>query len=97
MIRHVALFTLREDAPADTSEQLCDALARLPDAIQEIRAYSFGPDLGLREGNHDFGVVADFDDAEAFARYVAHPAHQAFLTEHLQPVLAGRVSIQFEH
>jgi hypothetical protein len=27
------------------------------------------------EGNYDFALVADFDDADALAVYATHPAH----------------------
>lgn len=96
MIRHVALFRLKEDAPEDTARTLEEALFVLAQKISEIETYTYGRDLGVREGNFDFGVVADFSDVEAFKRYVNHPDHQAFLLECLSPVLAERVSIQFE-
>lgn len=96
MIRHVAMFTLLPDAPADTPERLAEALAALPGAIPAIAAYTFGADLGLREGTWDFAVVADFETEADFRTYADHPAHQAFIREKLQPVLADRASIQFE-
>jgi hypothetical protein len=96
MIRHVALFRLTEDAPADTARSLEEGLFLLAQTIPQIERYDYGADLGLREGNFDFGVVADFADDEAFRTYVNHPDHQAFLQERLSPVLAERVSVQFE-
>jgi len=96
MIRHVALFTLDADAPAGTTRSLEDGLAEVERSIDEISAYSYGADLGLRAGCYDFGVVADFASAEDFQRYVDHPVHQDFIRERLTPVLQDRVSIQFE-
>ena len=96
MIRHVALFTLREDAPAGTTRSLEEGLAEVEASIEEISAYSYGADLGLRSGSYDFGVVADFTDVDDFRRYVDHPVHQGFIRERLTPVLKDRVSIQFE-
>lgn len=96
MLRHVALFRLKPDVPADTPQRLSEALAKLPAAIPQLVAYAHGADLGLREGNYDFGVVADLANAQDFDTYVAHPAHQAFLKDVLTPVLAERVSIQIE-
>jgi hypothetical protein len=96
MIRHVALFRFSEEASDQTPHHLEEGLSQLAQTIPEIEAYRYGRDLGLREGNFDFAVVADFADAEAFKRYVDHPDHQAFLKQRLSPVLAERVSIQFD-
>ena len=71
-------------------------LSHLAQSIPEIAAYDYGPDLALREGNFDFCLVAEFADAEAFGRYVVHSEHQRFVEQQLTPVLAERVSIQFD-
>jgi hypothetical protein len=96
MIRHIALFRLKKDAPSDASQSLEEGLLQLAQTISEMASYDYGTDLGLREGNFDFAVVADFEDKEAFARYVNHPDHQAFIRDRLTPVLEDRVSLQFE-
>ena len=96
MLRHVVMIKLKQDAPADAAEGLREGLSRLPGKIPEIQAYAFGPDLGLREGNFDFCLVADFLDAEAFARYVVHPDHQRFVSERLTPVAETRIAVQFD-
>ena len=96
MLRHVVLFRLTEDTPEGTLQSLKDGLSLLANSIPEISSYSFGKDLGLREGNYDLGIVADFEDEKAFNRYVEHPDHQAFVADQLRPVLAERVALQFE-
>ena len=96
MLRHIALFRLKPDAPADARQSLEEGLFLLAQTIDVIESYDYGADLGLREGNFDFAVVADFRDADAFRAYVDHPDHQAFLEQRLRPVLEERVSIQFD-
>ncbi len=96
MIRHVALFRLKEDAPLGTQQALEDGLFLLAQTIESISAYSYGADLGLREGNFDFGIVADFEDESAFVTYADHPAHIAFIKERVAPVIAERAALQFE-
>lgn len=96
MIRHVVMIQLKEEAKPAAAESLAAGLAELPGQIAEIRRYRFGPDLGLREGNFDFCLVADFDDADAFGRYVVHPAHQAFVSGRLAPVTEQRIAVQFD-
>jgi len=95
MLRHVVMFRFREEAPADARESIEAGLARLPGRIPEIESYRFGADLGLREGNFDYCLVADFTDAAAFARYAEHPEHRRFVEERLAPVVAERVSVQY--
>src|SRR5690606_41723733 len=70
------------------------ALSRLPGLIPALRGYTFGPDLGISEGNSDFAVVADVDDADGFVAYRDHPDHQAALGL-IKPLLAGRPAVQF--
>lgn len=96
MIRHIALFKLKDDADPSTKQSLEEGLFLLAQTIPQISSYEYGADLGLRAGNFDFAVVADFEDAEAFEAYVQHPDHQQFLKSRLTPVLADRVSVQFE-
>ena len=90
MIRHIALFKLKDDADPSTKQSLEEGLFLLAQTIPQISSYEYGADLGLRAGNFDFAVVADFEDAEQ------HPDHQQFLKSRLTPVLADRVSVQFE-
>jgi len=96
MLRHVVMFKLEEGAPADTLEALEAGLHVLSQSIPDIASYRYGPDLGLRDGNFDFCLVAEFPDAEAFSRYVVHPDHQAFVKDRLTPVVSERVSVQYE-
>lgn len=90
------MFRWSEGTTDEQVTALQEGLRRLPDLIPEIRAYTFGADLGLREGNFDFAVVADFDDAESFRAYVDHPAHQQLIADLIVPIRAERVSAQFE-
>jgi len=96
MLRHVVCLHLRADAPAEAVDGLRAALAALPRQIPEIRAYTFGPDVGLASDNADFAVVADFDDADAWQRYQTHPAHVAVVQQHVQPHFERRHAVQLE-
>ena len=94
MLTHVALFRLTPDASEAERDAVAEGLAALPDAIDEVRSFTHGPDLGLGDGVWDWAVVATFDDTAAWQRYQDHPAHQRFLTEVLRPVLAERAAVQ---
>ncbi|HEX9259134.1 MAG TPA: Dabb family protein [Acidimicrobiales bacterium] len=96
MFRHVVMFRWKDDAPADAAATVSARLAVLPSLIPEIRAYRFGPDAGLADGNFDYVVVADFDDAEGWRRYVVDEHHQLVVTETIRPLISERVAVQYE-
>jgi stress responsive alpha/beta barrel protein len=96
MLRHVVCLTWTEDATPEAVAAVEAGLAELPALIPELRAYRFGPDAGLASGNADFAVVADFDDADGWRRYVEHPVHQAVLADRIRPILAARTAVQLQ-
>lgn len=93
-IRHIALFRWRDDVTPEGVTRVQGLLAALPDAVPELRAYSFGPDAGISDGAFDFAVVADVDDEAGFVAYRDHPEHQAAL-DVIRPMLADRAAIQY--
>ena len=96
MLRHIAMFRFKPEAPEDAARQLEEGLFLIAQTIEEIAAYTYGADLGIRDGNFDFAVVADFETEADFRAYVDHPDHQAFIRDRLTPVVGERVSVQFE-
>ncbi|MGH8925141.1 MAG: Dabb family protein, partial [Acidimicrobiia bacterium] len=63
MIRHVALFDLRDGAEI---AQIEEALAIIRQLDPGIRDASWGPGAGLREGNAGYTSVWDFADEAAY-------------------------------
>jgi len=95
MLRHVVLFRWRAETTPAQLEALGRALVALPGQVPQIRAYRFGADAKLVEGNFDFAIVADFDDVAAWRAYAAHPAHQKLVTESIRPLTAERAALQY--
>ncbi|WP_109524992.1 Dabb family protein [Nocardia aurea] len=95
MIRHVVLFTWTDAATDEQKETVLTELRKLPAAIPQLRAYTFGPDAGINQGNHDFAVVADFDSVDDYLVYRDHPLHQAVIAEHIKAIVAARAAVQF--
>lgn len=93
-IRHVAMFRWVEDVTEEQVAEVSAALSVLPDVVPQLRAYTFGADVGISEGAYDFGVVADVADEDGFAGYRDHPEHQKALGI-IRPLLADRAAIQF--
>jgi hypothetical protein len=94
MIRHVVLFQFADRA---TPEQLEEIRARLAQLDAPGRtAFAMGPDLGLRDGNMQVAMVADFTDVEAYQAYDADADH-GWIRSHLIAPIAERLErCQFE-
>jgi hypothetical protein len=97
MIRHCVTLTFSPDATAEQIAAVQAGLATLPGAIDAIRAYSFGRDLGLAEGNASFVVVGDFDSVAGYETYRDHPVHLALIAGTIRPILVGRSAVQYEY
>jgi hypothetical protein len=93
---HVNLFAWKEGTTEADIEALGGELVRIRDEIPELTDLVFGPDLGLMDGNVDFAVIEEFDDIDAFHRYLAHPAHGRMVKEFVAPMLASRTAVQLE-
>lgn len=96
MLRHVALFRFKPEATNEQIEAAMVALSTLPDKIDALRKFRFGPNAGITEGAWDFAVVAVLDDADDYATYRDHPAHRAVLREAIAPLISETARIQFE-
>jgi hypothetical protein len=95
IFHHVVMFRWKPGTSAAQLAALERALAALPAQIRELRAYRWGADAKEAAGNFDFAICADFEDVEAWRAYVAHPAHQRLVAEHVRPLTAERAAVQF--
>jgi hypothetical protein len=96
MFRHVVLFTWTPEATEDQKKALHDELPKMPKTIGAIKAYKFGPDVGINAANCDYAVVADFDDRAGYLAYRDHPAHRDLVERYVNPIVARRAAVQFE-
>ena len=96
MFRHVVLFTWTDGMTDEMEAQFAAELTALAPTLPGVRAYQAGPDAGLVEGNFDFAVVADFDDAASYVAYRDHPAHQDIISRYSRPHAKSRAAVQYE-
>jgi stress responsive alpha/beta barrel protein len=97
MFRHVVLFRWKPEADQEQKQAVAEELRKLPSEISELRGYHVGPDAGMRAGNYDFAVVADFDDPGGYIAYRDHPAHRAVVDKHITPIVSERAAVQYEN
>jgi hypothetical protein len=94
MIRHVTVFRWVPEATDEARRLVAERLAALPPLMTGMPRFTIGSDLGLVEGNADFAVVADFEDAAAYFRYRDHPAHQEIIRHVTGPITRERHTVQ---
>ncbi len=90
------MFRFVDDMTGEQKEALRAGLTRMPEVIPEIRAYRFGDDVGINEGNFDFVVTADFDDRDSYLSYRDNADHQKLIAELIKPFTTERAAVQFE-
>jgi hypothetical protein len=93
MVRNVVLVRLK--AGHDPAE-----IAEIFEAFRSLNcpgtlSYTIGDDLGLREGNWSFAIVADFKDADAYRAYDLDAEHNR-VRARLGPMTEQVARVQFE-
>lgn len=96
MIRHVVLFTWDDEMTEEMERQFATELTALAPKLAGLRSYHAGPDAGIIQGNYDFAVVADFDDAESYLAYRANAEHQEIIGRISGPHAKERAAVQYE-
>jgi heme-degrading monooxygenase HmoA len=96
MIRHVVLFGWDEEMTEEMEQQFAAELTALAPKLPGLRSYHAGADAGLIEGNFDFAVVADFDDADSYLAYRSNAEHQDIIRRLSAPHARTRASVQYE-
>ena len=77
MIRHICMFTLKDNKAANAAE-FCRRAQALT-AIPSVRAFSVVTnDPATPASNYDVSLIIDFDDVEGLQAYQVSPEHVAF-------------------
>jgi hypothetical protein len=96
MLRHVVLINWTPEATDEQKERLVAELRKLPGLIPSIRALECGPSAGIHPAAFDFGLVADFDDADGYRTYRDNAEHRAIVDQLINPIAAQRTFTQYE-
>ncbi len=94
-LRHVVLLRFKPGTEPGQVDEIARALRALPGSIPELDDYRVGRDLGLTEGNWEFGIAADFATEDHYRTYRDDPDHQRIIRELIQPLVAERAAVQF--
>ena len=94
MIRHICMFTLKEDKDANAAE-FCRRAQTLK-AIPSVRAFAVVTnDPAAPSTNYDVSLIIDFDDVDGLNAYQVSPEHVAF-GQFVGTVRVDRACIDYE-
>ena len=94
MIRHICMFTLKEDKEANAAE-FCRRAESLR-AIPSVRSFAVVRNAPRTpEGNYNVSLIIDFDDVAGLDAYRVSPEHVAF-GQFVGTIRVDRASIDYE-
>ena len=81
MLRHVVLFSWKDDTPMETIREMEQAFVDLPGKINLIEDFEWGTDVSVENSTHGFThcFFVSFKTEKDRDAYVPHPEHQAFV------------------
>jgi hypothetical protein len=77
-----------------TKAEISSGLDRLA-GLEAVSEYHHGPDLGVSEGNWDYGIVGDFADEAAYREYASEEGHVALINDLIKPNISARAAVQY--
>jgi len=75
MIRHIVLFSIKEEYKADIPA-LVEGFYQMVGKIEGLVSLEAGADILHSERSYDIALVTTFDSRAAFDAYQDHPAHR---------------------
>lgn len=96
-ILHVAIFRWNDGVTDQQIDAFTDALIALRAKMPMLLSYRFGRDLGLRDGNFAYGVVAELESADMVDEYLDHALHQEFVRDFVVDMVAERRAVQIDN
>lgn len=96
MIAHVAVFTFGPEMTEERAAELARDLHAMAATLPSIKRYAAGPNLRMRPGGADFGVVALVEDQAGVDAYLDSPGHVDLVAASIAPFLVQRQAVQIE-
>lgn len=94
LITHIYVAKIKPGTPAEKVRAWLSEIERL--SIDGMHTLRGGVDLGLREGNYDLAITAEFADVQAWRRYDEDLLHNRIRAEHARPIVEAQRRVQFE-
>ena len=96
MLRHIVLVSFKSEASEAQLTAWRAAATNLCETSEEVLSFTLGTNVGSGPNHHDAALVADFEDMDAFRRYVSSDIHKVYVEDHAKHVTAKLAAIQHE-
>lgn len=96
MLRHIVLVSFKPEASEPQLAAWRAAVTNLCETSDEVLSFTLGTNVGSGPNHHDAALVADFDNMDAFRRYVSSEGHKAYVEDHAKHVTGKLSAIQHE-
>ncbi|MFP4549146.1 MAG: Dabb family protein [Fidelibacterota bacterium] len=80
MIKHIVMWTLKEENKAENAKEMVKRLNQLKDKIDVIVTIEAGENITDSERNYDIALYSEFKSVEDLDAYRVHKAHQEVVT-----------------
>ena len=96
MMLHIVLLRFRERTSPIEIEDARRALRAMRGVVPGVRSVSFGPNRAPSAAEWPHVLVVGVEDADAIARYLAHPVHTDTVAKYVTPILEARLAVDAE-
>ena len=90
MIKHIVIWTMKEEATAEQKAEMKNRLEALKGVISEL----VDIEVGIDDGNGTMLLYSVFASNEDLDIYQAHPGHQEVVAI-VKPLVAGRTACDY--
>lgn len=95
MIRHILLFSFRDDAVPDARQAMLDEFAAFPAHFPQMRDWQMGANASERDQTFSHAMTVRFDSAAELDRYLHSEKHELFVERRFKPLIARRAIATF--
>lgn len=96
VLRHVVLFSFKEDVPAAERAAILDAIRGLRSAVPSLRSLDIGENISpARAQGYTHVLLETFDDRAGLEAYATHPAHLPVLAR-IRAAAAQLIAVDLE-
>jgi len=95
MIKHIVMWTLKEENKAENAKEMVNRLNQLKDKIDVIVTIEAGENITNSERNYDIALYSEFKSAEDLDVYRVHEAHQE-VVKYVRQVTESVVAVDYK-
>lgn len=96
MIRHMLLFSLRDEVSDEDRQALLHELGTFPDVFATMREFQLGANESRRDQTFQYGMTVAFESFDDLHAYLDSERHERFVATRFRPLVSARAIVSFE-